>query len=62
MADEEPVNPQIEVEESCKPQCVKAWLEYQVRLSPAAGQQQAVSSQACQGAGLLARLSPTSNG
>lgn len=28
MADEE-VNPQIEVEESCKPQCVKAWLEYQ---------------------------------
>lgn len=30
MADEEPVNPQIEVEESCKPQCVKAWLEYQV--------------------------------
>ncbi|KAL4423424.1 hypothetical protein ABPG77_010002 [Micractinium sp. CCAP 211/92] len=29
MADEEPVNPQIEVEESCKPQCVKAWLEYQ---------------------------------
>ena len=29
MADEEPVNPQLEVEESCKPQCVKAWLEYE---------------------------------
>ena len=31
MADEEPVNPQIELEEACKPQCVKALLEYQVR-------------------------------
>ena len=31
MADEEPVNPQLEVEESCKPQCVKLLLEYQVR-------------------------------
>lgn len=31
MAEEEPVNPQIEVEESCKPQCVKALLAYQVR-------------------------------
>jgi hypothetical protein len=30
MADEEPVNPQLEVEESCKPQCVKLLLEYQV--------------------------------
>jgi hypothetical protein len=29
MADEEPVNTQLEVEEACKPQCVKAWLEYQ---------------------------------
>lgn len=29
MSDEEPVSPQGEVEESCKPQCVKAWLEYQ---------------------------------
>ena len=34
MADEEPVNPQIEVEEACKPQCVKAWLVYQA--SPSA--------------------------
>lgn len=32
MAEEEVVNPQIEVEESCKPQCVKALLAYQVRL------------------------------
>lgn len=36
MAEEEPVNPQQEVEESCKPQCVKAWLEYQASLFCAA--------------------------
>ena len=30
MADEEPVNPKVEAEEACKPQCVKAWLTYQV--------------------------------
>ena len=36
MADEEPVNPQLEVEESCKPQCVKAWLEYEASGLPGA--------------------------
>jgi hypothetical protein len=29
MAEEEIVNPQIELEEACKPQCIKALLAYQ---------------------------------
>lgn len=30
MSDEEPVNPKPELEEACKPRCIKALLEYQV--------------------------------
>ena len=29
MADEEPVNPRPEIEEACRPQCVKPMLEYE---------------------------------
>jgi hypothetical protein len=29
MSEEEIVNPQIELEEACKPQCIKALLAYQ---------------------------------
>jgi hypothetical protein len=29
MSEEEVVNPQIELEEACKPQCIKALLAYQ---------------------------------
>lgn len=25
------VNPKPEIEEGCKPKCIKAWLEYEVR-------------------------------
>ena len=32
---DEAVNPTIEVEESCKPKCVKALVAYEVRLAPA---------------------------
>jgi hypothetical protein len=35
MSEEEPVNPKPELEEACKPACIKAWLEYQVRRSEA---------------------------
>jgi hypothetical protein len=31
MDEEEAVNPKPEIEESCKPKCIKAWLEYEVR-------------------------------
>jgi len=30
MSDEEPLNPKPELEEACKPRCIKALLEYQV--------------------------------
>ncbi len=30
MDEEESVNPKPEIEESCKPKCIKAWLEYEV--------------------------------
>ncbi|KAI8106031.1 hypothetical protein M9435_000581 [Picochlorum sp. BPE23] len=29
MDEEEAVNPKPEIEESCKPKCIKAWLEYE---------------------------------
>jgi hypothetical protein len=35
MSDEEIVNPKPEIEESCKPKCIKAWLEYEVRTTSA---------------------------
>ena len=32
MADEEVINPKPEIEEACKPSCIKAWLQYEVWL------------------------------
>jgi ubiquinol-cytochrome c reductase subunit 6 len=31
MSDEEPVDPKAEIEDSCKPRCIKSYLEYKVR-------------------------------
>ena len=32
MSDEEVINPKPEIEEACKPSCIKAWLQYEVCL------------------------------
>jgi len=34
MSEEEPVCPKPEIEEACKPKCIKLWLEYQVGCVP----------------------------
>ena len=31
MSDDEPVNPKPEIEEKCRPACVKHWIAYEVR-------------------------------